>query len=110
MTKKHFQVLAANLRTLSTLLHTSQQREVWRKCVENVADTCAESNPRFDRTRFLYACGCVSEDEQNQCETDRATKPKRQRKAPTCALCGVAGCKGDCRDIKDSYESLNPLQ
>ena len=65
MTRKHFVMLAAALAQskpprgrdpLGTLLADTQHA---RDCTA-VADVLAQDNPRFDRARFLKACG-VSE-------------------------------------------------
>lgn len=34
--------------------------ETWRQQVDHWADACAATNPRFDRARFLRACGVAS--------------------------------------------------
>ncbi len=73
VTKMHFQALAEALRDarpidpgpvdIGTLsgLNVAADHEiaigVWRRCVENIADVCRGENGRFDRTRFLRACG-----------------------------------------------------
>ena len=62
MTKKHFEALAAAL--FEAREHTGHNASwddgvdaQWLKDVAVVADVCATTNPRFDRARFLAACG-----------------------------------------------------
>lgn len=66
MTKKHFQALADALKdTHDRLTRIQASRPVdcadalmgWRQTVNDVADVCAQTNPRFNRARFLKACG-----------------------------------------------------
>lgn len=60
MTKKHFELIASTLRHLAPpreLPSSPRAYEQWRATVESFADMCAASNPRFNRTRFLAACG-----------------------------------------------------
>jgi hypothetical protein len=63
MTRRHFIALAAALRaarpfpdgdTPAVLL---AELRGWRHAVEATATACAESNPNFDRSRFLRAAG-----------------------------------------------------
>lgn len=51
MTKKHFEALAAALRT------TSLTDKDHANVSHRIADVCARFNPNFDRARFLKACG-----------------------------------------------------
>lgn len=51
MTRKHFIALAA------TVKGADMTAEARRALAESHADMCAASNPHFDRTRFLEACG-----------------------------------------------------
>ena len=67
MSKKHFNALAAALRQTRDALNRDHQgdspdhaRDVhraWRMTCRDVANVCAQTNPRFDRARFLAACG-----------------------------------------------------
>jgi hypothetical protein len=50
MSRKHFVQLAQAVRTISD---PSERR----RAAELIADVCAASNSRFDRARFLHACG-----------------------------------------------------
>ena len=65
MSKKHFIALAAALKACqTTIIRESDGGEFpveamrgWRTTVQDVANICAQTNPRFDRARFLKACG-----------------------------------------------------
>ncbi len=57
MTKKHFEALAAALRENRFLPDNEAANVQWERCVEAVAAVGADFNPRFDRARFLAACG-----------------------------------------------------
>ena len=50
MTRKHFQVLAANIRAIL-------DPHVRLNAATAVASACKELNPRFDTDRFFAACG-----------------------------------------------------
>src|SRR5439155_9320453 len=64
MTKKHFEQIAKAMRNLRTFeAHDQEMSETvaravrYTSVVDALASVCAESNPRFDRDRFLQACG-----------------------------------------------------
>lgn len=64
MSRKHFQSLADRMRAVRPDWHegtqtAALQRAQWLVCVQAVADVCSEQNARFDRTRFLDACGAL---------------------------------------------------
>ena len=50
MTKKDFVAIAAGIK----LIANPAQRKI---AATSMTDTCARSNPNFDRNRFLTACG-----------------------------------------------------
>lgn len=54
MTKKHFQALAEALRITRPEPPDDSESTLaqWRLDRHMIANTCAESNPRFDRARF----------------------------------------------------------
>lgn len=54
MTKKHFDALAAALLSARKGSHTAEQSKADAVAVARV---CALFNPKFDRERFLAACG-----------------------------------------------------
>ncbi len=68
MTKKHFETFAAALAKIrpepvidcapATAVEKMRRndRTEWQISVNLIADVCAESNPRFDRERFMAAC------------------------------------------------------
>lgn len=68
MSKKHFNDLASRLSALKPTLasngaklslrtHKQGRLNQWQDMVKEVASFCAAQNPRFDRDRFLAACG-----------------------------------------------------
>lgn len=59
MTRKHFQALAAALKSVRPEPMSCPQFIGWRNAVLSVADTCADANPRFDHARFTTACGGI---------------------------------------------------
>lgn len=69
MTKKDFELLAAALHGAEPMAHgypSNPQAEyqaaygAWRLACRHVAHALATTNPRFDRDRFLQACGVAS--------------------------------------------------
>lgn len=59
MSKMHFQRLASLLRSLKPVI-TSDNADLyqqWEQTVYAIAGVCGSFNPRFDRTRFVDACG-----------------------------------------------------
>jgi hypothetical protein len=60
MTKKHFIALAQTIKTEAARAKTEAERAVVRRLAEGIASVCAEGNGRFDRGRFLHACGVLS--------------------------------------------------
>lgn len=59
MTKKHFQALADALKSVrdDAMGKTVSQYEIWEECCAAISAVCGDHNPRFDRSRFLTACG-----------------------------------------------------
>jgi len=55
MSKKHFKEFA------ETLKHARPDHpealKTWKRITEDIARDCRQFNPRFDRERFLDACG-----------------------------------------------------
>ncbi len=61
MTRKHFRAIAKLLKEHypgvdATPTYTVPALYSWVELVRSVADMCAETNPRFDRERFITAC------------------------------------------------------
>lgn len=54
MTKKHFEALAA---IVNDNRFDGSRKEACESIARDMADLFAEENPRFDRERFLTACG-----------------------------------------------------
>ena len=66
MTRKHFEALAAALANIRPkperesmwgppVKGLGEGRNAWQNSVDLIANVCAESNPRFDRDKFLAA-------------------------------------------------------
>jgi hypothetical protein len=56
MSKKHFRRLAWELSRIEPENRLDGKHDLWQACCEAVAQTCAFSNDRFDRRKFLDAC------------------------------------------------------
>lgn len=56
---RHFKFIAATLRdvSLSEKDETPLDYSTWRAICVSFSDACAATNPKFDRARFLKACG-----------------------------------------------------
>lgn len=52
---RHFAFIAATIKAMPE--RQAEQRFVKTQCALAFADACAGTNPRFDRRRFLLACG-----------------------------------------------------
>lgn len=52
---RHFAFIAATIASMPD--HAATLRAQKRSTAHAFADACARSNPRFDRARFLAACG-----------------------------------------------------
>lgn len=50
MTRKHFQMMADSLKVIS-------DKKKKLELAEKAAEIFAKANPRFDRARFMTACG-----------------------------------------------------
>jgi hypothetical protein len=62
MTHKDFKALAVRLHSNRPKKSdcddiTTTEYSLWQAMVSDVADVCSMSNPRFDRDKFLEACG-----------------------------------------------------
>ncbi len=55
MTRKHFQALAA----IVAKCESSTSDDVHWRLANDMADFCAQQNTRFDRDRFMVACGYI---------------------------------------------------
>jgi hypothetical protein len=57
MSRKHFVAVAADFKILLDGLDSPEARFVLEAAARRLCDTFAECNARFDRARFLRACG-----------------------------------------------------
>ena len=57
MTRKDYIALAQALTV--TRRDRKQSEETWREAVQNIADVLQADNGRFNRRRFLVACGLL---------------------------------------------------
>lgn len=57
MTKKHFEAIAVLLRSQKAQARTSDENVTVCVRAAQLADLFQSENPRFDRARFLKACG-----------------------------------------------------
>ncbi len=62
MTKKDFELIAKAIRDAYTAMdeEATDHRDGTRYCAYRLASALAAANPRFDRERFLTACGVQS--------------------------------------------------
>lgn len=57
MTRKDFELIANAIKPLTNPLHSDAGRLTAEAIAKNLANALAKENPRFDRPRFLAACG-----------------------------------------------------
>lgn len=64
MTRKDYELIAAAIKATHDRIdqqtdfsHNGEQQRGVRRTAAHLADALAHDNPRFDRTRFLKACG-----------------------------------------------------
>ena len=57
MTKKDFELIANVLKAHYGIAHVEQAQRMQASITEVFADTLASKNPRFNREKFLQACG-----------------------------------------------------
>ena len=63
MTRKDYVAIAGAFQGAHTSLRVHfpvASFQGWRVAIDHVADALAKDNPRFDRARFLQACGVQS--------------------------------------------------
>ena len=60
MTSKDYLLIAGALRRTATQANPDA-RNMHRTLSEDIADALASDNPRFDRARFLAACGVTND-------------------------------------------------
>ena len=57
MTRRDYVTLAEALALVRPYERMLAGPEVWARCARNVANVLSAGNPKFDRARFLRACG-----------------------------------------------------
>ena len=55
MTRKDFELIASTIRNMPS--HAASLRTARESCARAFADALGATNPRFDKARFLKACG-----------------------------------------------------
>lgn len=61
MSRKDFELIAASLNSSKPPGDTGDRLHQWEAICFGLAGALAHSNPRFDRSRFLAACGVSGE-------------------------------------------------
>jgi len=59
MTRKHFQAIADTISRHCCDANVTPEEQ--RRLAESFSDLCASTNPRFNRSRFIEACGVSDE-------------------------------------------------
>ena len=52
LAKRHFEIVASSIRA------TEMPADVRQRVADQLAQQLSSTNPRFDRQRFVRACGC----------------------------------------------------
>ena len=60
MTKKHFEAVAAKIMAQKVEAKSDAERIGLQNLACRLADTFEQANPRFNRERFINACGFLS--------------------------------------------------
>ena len=93
MTKKHYEAIAAIIGQAATY---PKHNHLWM-IREDLADYFATDNPKFNRTRFLQACGIELPDEKHplanysDCATVAQLKDPNSKHYSGCYYCGFTG-------------------
>ena len=75
MSKKDFELIAVLLRDFP---RTDDEYETWCAGCHKFADALATTNPRFDRARFLEACGAATGADNSHAERKIAKRRQVQ--------------------------------
>ena len=59
MTRNDFELLAVALKSTEAAIHTPECLEGFNMAVNAVAEVCKANNARFDKKRFMAACGAI---------------------------------------------------
>lgn len=60
MTRKHFEAVAAKIAATKAIAKTDHERINLQNLACRLADSFEQANPRFNRERFINACGFLS--------------------------------------------------
>ncbi len=109
-TTNDVQAIASALNQLPTTIGDTmvrERRQQWQNDVQAIASALSESNPRFDRARFLLACGMTT-------GADDPTQPTASEHR--CANCEIelwtgeaVYCRG-CKRLKELESKPSPSQ
>lgn len=88
MRKKHYEAIASIFKSYHdvqlridsrdlTSLESDAEYQTWRELAKRQADYFAQDNPKFNRDRFLTACGVI----------EKTTREQKELK-PFCNICG----------------------
>ena len=61
-TKHHFEVVAETIKKTKSQFVTFDAKDALTQCAVNFCDRLASENERFDREKFLKACGVDDDD------------------------------------------------
>lgn len=96
MTKKHYEAIA---KAFHAYIATDTGANIARPIAKDLADYFSTDNPRFDRTRFLQACGIEQPPaidyhpgaHHRDCATNSALNDIDSRHYSGCYACGYTG-------------------
>jgi len=57
LSRKHYCAIARIMADDYPLAENNTPADVWQRAVNHLAEYFTQDNPRFDRARFLKACG-----------------------------------------------------
>lgn len=63
MTRSELEIMAAEFKKIKPIYHGENDYlfriKMWTACVEAVAKSCLQTNPRFKEKKFFEACGII---------------------------------------------------
>jgi hypothetical protein len=113
MTRKHFQQIANAMQSLRKFeANDSELSEVvanavrYSSVVDALAKVCAESNPNFDRNRFLEACGIGTPASDGGLKRDVKAKRSAKAKALSAAQEAIEREDTVCFDVAAEHGQI----